>query len=91
MSRGREEGRLATKGTKSTKEPKHLFLCFLCLLWLILFGSRNHIECKCKRMDLVIAPELGPCAVAPWFRHQTFESDIRAAAQFLEIRSRCES
>src|SRR5437016_14471141 len=49
-----------------------------------LFRS-NHIERKCERMNLVVAAELRPGAVASGLRHEAFKRDLRAAAQFLEI------
>src|SRR5262245_39014990 len=48
----------------------------------------DHIERKCKRINLVVPPELSPGAIQAGLRHQPFESHIWTATQFFKIRSR---
>src|SRR5262245_27364891 len=52
-----------------------------------LFRSR-HIECKSKRVDLVVSPELCPGAIASGLGHQTFKGNVRPTAQFLQVCAR---
>src|SRR5262249_11839 len=81
------EREMEHKKHKRHKKDKNLVPLVL-LVFLFLFCACDHIERKRNRMDLVVAAELGPCAVVTRFGHQAFEGHIRTAAKFFEVGAR---
>ena len=53
----------------------------------LLRRRRNDVEGESKRVDFVVAPELGPGTVEARLRHQSFERHVGAASQFFEVGS----